>query len=107
MPKSLLQTACWMMAPLALAGAAIAQTPPQATSQAAPQITPLPAGPETNRVKAQCTACHGLDYITKQPRGRGAAWWAKTIDDMVDTHGADIPEGERKAITTYLARVNG
>lgn len=89
----------WALAPLVLAGAAVA------TAQA--QGMPLPPGPETDRVAAHCTGCHGLDFITRQPPGRGGAWWTKIIDDMVDTHGADIPDADRKAIARYLARVNG
>lgn len=93
-----LTTVLWL-APLLLAGAALAQAPAL--------LTPLPAtGADIARVKAHCTACHGLDYIGRQPRGRGAAWWASTIDDMVDTHGAEIPEADRKAITAFLARAN-
>lgn len=85
-----------VLVPLLLAGAAFAQV----------ELTPLPAGAETSRVKARCTACHGIEYVTRQPRGRGAAWWTKTVDDMVDTHGADIPDSERKALTAFLTRVN-
>lgn len=86
------------LAPLAIAAApiALAEAPPA-----------LPPGPETNRVIERCTACHGLDYLTKQPAGRGAQWWSRTIDDMVDTHGADIPDADRKAIADYLTRQFG
>ena len=101
------KTRLWMLAPLMLAAAAITAAQAQGVSQNTPSNTPLPPGPETSRVKARCTACHGLDHITRQPRGRGAAWWAKTIDDMVDTHGADISDEDRKAIASYLTRVNG
>lgn len=94
-----LRTSLWLMVPPILATAAVAQMPAQTTS--------LPAtGADISRVKAQCTACHGLDYVTRQPRGRGAAWWTTTIDDMVDTHGADIAEEDRKAIAAFLTRVN-
>lgn len=97
--RTFLRPAYAVALPLLLAGAAIGQTPSRPTV--------LPPGPDAQRVSARCTACHGLDYITRQPHGRGTAWWTKTVDDMVDTHGADIPDDEKKAITLFLARVNG
>ena len=100
--RSSLERGFCLLAPLFLAGAALLAAP--AHPQAAP--TPLPPGPETDRVKNQCTACHGLEFITRQPRGRGAAWWTQTIDNMADTHGADIADDDRKAIARYLTRVN-
>jgi cytochrome c5 len=101
MQSSALERGLRRLAPLLLAAAMVAAP---ARPQAA--LTPLPPGPETDRVKSRCTACHGLEFITRQPRGRGAAWWTKTIDDMADTHGADLSDEDRKAIARYLTRVN-
>ena len=64
----------------------------------------LPPGAGLQLVEAHCTSCHGLDFITKQPRGRDEAFWAGNIARMIDTHGADIPPGDAKAIAAYLGR---
>ena len=106
MRKAVLRSGLWVLVPALLAGAAIGIAPAQGQPVAAAP-TPLPPGAGTDRVKTHCTACHGLDFITRQPRGRGAAWWAKTVDNMVDTHGAELPDEDRKAITLFLTRVNG
>ncbi len=73
----------------------------QAGAQAPVQ---LPPGEGLKLVQAHCTACHGLDFITKQPRGRGEAFWTANVARMIDTHGADIPPGDAKAIAAYLGR---
>ena len=79
-----------------LSGAAYSQTP-----------APLPPGPGLVLVNSHCTTCHGLDFITKQPRGKGSAFWAASVSKMIDTHGAEIPPEDAKAIIAYLGRTFG
>ena len=68
---------------------------------------PLPPGPGLKLVETRCTSCHGLDFITKQPRGKGSAFWAASVSKMIDTHGAEIPPDDAKAIVAYLGRTFG
>lgn len=74
-----------------------------------PAETPisLPKGPAVELVEAHCSACHSLDYLTTQPRGKGQKFWADNVEKMIDTHGADIPEDDAKAIVAYLGRTFG
>lgn len=67
----------------------------------------LPKGPGVELVEAHCSACHSLDYLTTQPRGKGEAFWAHNVEKMIDTHGAEIPEGDAKVIVAYLGRTFG
>ncbi len=79
----------------------------QAYSLPAEKPVVLPRGAGVELVEAHCSACHSLDYLTTQPRGKGEAFWAGNVEKMIDTHGAEIPEGDAKAIIAYLGRVFG
>ncbi len=74
-----------------------------------PQEKPvsLPRGAGVDLVEAHCSACHSLDYLTIQPRGKGEKFWADNVAKMIDTHGAEIPEGDVKVIVAYLGRTFG
>jgi hypothetical protein len=67
----------------------------------------LPRGAGVELVEAHCSACHSLDYLTTQPRGKGEAFWAHNVGKMIDTHGAEIPEDDAKVIVAYLGRTFG
>jgi cytochrome c5 len=67
----------------------------------------LPRGAGVELVEAHCSACHSLDYLTTQPRGKGEAFWAHNVAKMIDTHGAEIPEDDAKVIVDYLGRTFG
>lgn len=67
----------------------------------------LPPEPGLALVNRHCTTCHGLDFITKQTRGKGSAFWAASVSKMIDTHGAEIPPEDAKAIVAYLGRTFG
>jgi sulfite dehydrogenase (cytochrome) subunit B len=79
----------------------------QAYSLPAEKPVVLPRGAGVELAEAHCSACHSLDYVTKQPRGKGQKFWADNVAKMVDTHGAEIPEEDAKAITAYLGRTFG
>jgi mono/diheme cytochrome c family protein len=74
-----------------------------------PEETPvtLPRGAGVELVEAHCSACHSLDYLTTQPRGKGQTFWADNVAKMIDTHGAEIPEDDAKVIVAYLGRTFG
>jgi mono/diheme cytochrome c family protein len=67
----------------------------------------LPPGAGVELVQAHCSACHSLDYVTTQPPGKGAKFWADNVAKMIDTHGAEIPEDDAKVIVAYLGRTFG
>jgi mono/diheme cytochrome c family protein len=67
----------------------------------------LPKGAGVELVEAHCSACHSLDYVTTQPRGKGERFWAENVAKMIDTHGAEIPPGDVKAVVAYLGRTFG
>jgi hypothetical protein len=67
----------------------------------------LPPGPGADLAAAHCSACHSLDYVTTQPRGQGAQFWADNVRKMIDTHGAEIAPEDEAAIVAYLGRTFG
>jgi mono/diheme cytochrome c family protein len=64
----------------------------------------LPPGPGAEAVQASCVACHSFDYVTTQPRGKGAKFWGDEVTKMVAKYGAVVPETDRPAIVAYLAK---
>jgi mono/diheme cytochrome c family protein len=84
-----------------------------ATSLARPKAISLPA--ETAALKETsedgyqltaniCAACHSVDYIAMQPRGKGKDFWSAEVTKMVNVYGATVEESARPAIIEYLAR---
>lgn len=64
----------------------------------------LPKGAGSKLVEAQCAACHSLDYITTQPRGKGKPFWDATVTKMVKVYGAPVEAKDADAIAAYLGR---
>jgi len=64
----------------------------------------LPSGDDADLVAAQCAACHSLDYVTTQPRGKGAQFWRDAVTKMKTVYGADIDKESADRIAAYLAR---
>ncbi|MBI3952111.1 MAG: cytochrome c [Acidobacteria bacterium] len=52
-------------------------------------------------VNTYCQVCHSVTYITMQPPLSAAAWEA-TVNKMINTYGAYIPEDAAKQIIAYL-----
>lgn len=73
---------------------------PDATAQ----LRPAP-GHEAGFEAAQnnCQTCHSVDYIAKQPPGKGAAFWTSEVTKMIKVYHAPISEADGKAIADYLA----
>lgn len=63
----------------------------------------LPPGPGADLVAAQCAACHSLDYIQTQPRGKGKPFWDAAVTKMVKIYGAPVTPEDGAAISAYLA----
>ncbi|MGC1269433.1 MAG: cytochrome C [Croceibacterium sp.] len=66
-------------------------------------VPPELTGPEAEIVANTCAACHSLDYITTQPRGKGEQFWRDSVAKMVTVYGAPIAPEDAQAIGTVLA----
>ena len=58
-------------------------------------------------VVAHCSACHSLDYVTTQPRGKGAQFWRDSVAKMVTVYGAPLAPADAEAVAAVLARKFG
>lgn len=61
----------------------------------------LPAGSGKELVESFCAACHSLRYIAMQPP-LSAKQWAASVDKMIKTYGAVVPDEVRPQILSYL-----
>lgn len=94
-----MRRAAFLLACAALLGAAAQQgyrLPPE------PEVA-LPKGPGAELVKAQCSACHSLDYIVNQPPNMGRAFWDAEVVKMRDVYGAEVDAESGERIAAYLA----
>lgn len=67
----------------------------------------LPPGPDAELTAATCSACHSLDYVTTQPRAKGAQFWTDSVTKMVKVYGAPIDPADANRIAAYLAAIYG
>lgn len=69
----------------------------------------LAPGPGLDVAQANCGACHSADYISTQPRGLRdpAAFWTAEVNKMRHVYGAQVEEGDVKAIVDYLVAAYG
>jgi mono/diheme cytochrome c family protein len=67
----------------------------------------LPPGEGADLTASVCAACHSLDYVTTQPRGKGAQFWKDSVTKMVTVYGAPLSPGDADKIAAYLARAYG
>jgi mono/diheme cytochrome c family protein len=89
----------------ALCAVAVARPPAYALPEEAP-VT-LPPGPGAELTMATCSACHSLDYVTTQPRGKGAQFWKDSVAKMVSVYGAPVGKEDAETISAYLATTYG
>ena len=82
---------------LALATPALADEKPVALKKAA----------GLDKVEANCTACHSLDYIVMNSPYPNAALWDAEVTKMIKAFGAPIDEADAKAIAEYLKKNYG
>lgn len=68
---------------------------------------PALAGPEEAPVAANCSACHSLDYIVTQPRGKGAQFWRDEVTKMLNVYKAPISAQDADKISDILAKKFG
>ncbi|MBY8821272.1 cytochrome C [Sphingomonas colocasiae] len=86
---------------LLASGAAVAKVVTYALPEEREAV--LPPGPGADLVAAQCAACHSLDYVQTQPRGKGKPFWDAAVTKMVKVYGAPVSAEDGEAIATYLA----
>ena len=67
----------------------------------------LPTGPGASLAQGTCSACHSLDYIRMQPRGKGPQFWHDEVAKMGKAYGAHIAPKDAEEIAAYLARTYG
>lgn len=98
-----------LAAPLLLIALAAA-TPPRVVTYALPTDTEdfaLPPGEGAELTAGNCAACHSLDYIRTQPRGKGAQFWQDEVHKMIAVYKAPIEPADADAIAGYLAKTYG
>jgi mono/diheme cytochrome c family protein len=54
-----------------------------------------------------CSACHSLEYIVTQPRGKGAQFWKDSVAKMVAVYKAPLDPGDTDAVAAVLAKKFG
>ena len=88
-----------------LAAAAFAQ--PAAIELPLGDTPPELADPASEVVVNNCSACHSLDYITTQPRGKGEQFWRDAVAKMINVYKAPISPEDADTIGTTLAHKFG
>ena len=71
------------------------------------QTIALKPGPGLDKVQANCSACHSLDYIQINSPFLNAAGWNGEVTKMIKAMGAPISDDDAKAIVDYLAKNYG
>jgi sulfite dehydrogenase (cytochrome) subunit B len=77
------------------------------TATAAEKPVALRRDAGRDRVEANCTACHSLDYVLMNSPFPSAAQWDAEVAKMIKAFGAPIDEADAKIIADYLKRNYG
>jgi hypothetical protein len=67
----------------------------------------LKQAPGLDKVEANCSACHSLDYIQMNSPYPNAATWDAEVTKMIMAFGAPIDDDDAKAIADYLKKNYG
>ena len=76
-------------------------------AHAAEKRVDLKQAPGLDKVEANCTACHSLDYIVMNSPYPNAALWDAEVTKMIKVYGAPITDADAAAIKDYLAKNYG
>jgi mono/diheme cytochrome c family protein len=97
------------LAVLPMAGLAAAATYAAKPYAIPPDRAPatLPSGSGAELTANTCAACHSLDYLTNQPRGKGAQFWKDSVAKMVNVYGAKVEKPDADIIADYLGKTFG
>jgi len=74
---------------------------------AAEQRVVLKEGPGRDKVEANCTQCHSLDYILGNSPFMTRQVWDAEVTKMINAFGAPISESDAREIAEYLTRNYG
>ena len=67
----------------------------------------LKKAPGLDKVEANCSGCHSLDYILMNSPYPNAALWNAEVTKMIKAFGAPIDDADAKVIAEYLAKNYG
>ena len=67
----------------------------------------LKDGPGVDKVRANCVACHSLDYIPLNSPFLDEKGWDAVVTKMTKAFGAPIKAEDQKPIAEYLAKYYG
>ncbi len=91
------------LALLAAAGLTSASVARSVSYEIPPETIPRDLSqPDAQLVQANCSGCHSLDYLTTQPRGKGAQFWRDAIKKMITVYGAPVAPADVEPLTTIL-----
>jgi hypothetical protein len=79
--------------------------PLMATAQEKP--VELKKAPGLDKVEANCSGCHSLDYIVMNSPFPNAALWEAEVTKMIKAFGAPITDADAKVIADYLKQNYG
>lgn len=65
------------------------------------------AGPDAEPVRDHCSACHSLDYIVTQPRGKGEQFWRDAVTKMINVYKAPVEQPDANKVAEILAKKFG
>lgn len=74
---------------------------------AAEQRVVLKDGPGRDKVEANCTGCHSLDYIQGNSPFMNRQTWEAEVTKMIKAYGAPVADADAKEIVDYLAKNYG
>ena len=67
----------------------------------------LKKAPGLDKVEANCSGCHSLDYILMNSPYPNAALWNAEVAKMIKAFGAPINDADAKTIAEYLTKNYG
>jgi hypothetical protein len=72
------------------------------SATAGEQLVRLRQAPGLDKVEANCTACHSLDYVQMNSPFLSAAGWEAEVAKMINAFGALMDQSDAKIIIDYL-----
>jgi sulfite dehydrogenase (cytochrome) subunit B len=78
-----------------------------ASAAAQEKAVVLKKAPGLEKVEANCSGCHSLDYIVMNSPYPNAALWDAEVTKMIRAYGAPIADDDAKAIADYLKKNYG
>jgi sulfite dehydrogenase (cytochrome) subunit B len=89
---------------IALAACTLALALPAAAQEKPVELTKAPG---LDKVVANCSGCHSLDYIPMNSPFPSAALWDAEVTKMRNAFGAPISDADAKEIGDYLKKHYG